>query len=198
MGNLSDNLLLHICCAPCSTYPLSYFQKKDLPVFGFFFNPNIHPYQEYSRRRDSVVRYAQECNIPLRVQDEYNLVHFIRDVVYREGERCRICYFKRLEMTVKVAEKAKFGYFSSTLLYSKYQKHDLIRDIGESLGKRYGVSFLYHDFREGWKEGIRLSNEAGLYRQQYCGCIYSEQERFDRRQKTSVAPSNEPFLKPTA
>jgi hypothetical protein len=86
-----------------------------------------------------------------------------------------------MEAAAKTAQKSKIDYFTTTLLYSKFQQHDLVREIGESLARVYGVAFYYRDFREGWKEGIRLSREAGLYRQQYCGCIYSEQERFDRR-----------------
>jgi predicted adenine nucleotide alpha hydrolase (AANH) superfamily ATPase len=181
-------LLLHVCCAPCSTYPLKVMGKDPFEVFGFFFNPNIHPFQEYAKRRDTVCDYFRTKEVPLILKDEYNLVNFLREVVYREKDRCRICYFMRLEAAAKTAQENKIDYFTTTLLYSRFQQHDLIREIGESLGRCYGVSFYYRDFREGWKEGIRLSKEAGLYRQQYCGCIYSEQERFDRigpRQKSS-------------
>lgn len=178
MKTQKEKILLHICCAPCSTYPLKVLQKEPLDIFGFFYNPNIHPYQEYERRRDALAAYASSRDLKLILRDEYDLVQFIRDVVYREDDRCPVCYFKRLEATAKTAKKGKFNYFTTTLLYSKLQKHEMIKNMGESLGKRYGVSFLYRDFRQGWGEGIRLSKEAGLYRQQYCGCIYSEQERF--------------------
>jgi hypothetical protein len=176
-----EKLLLHICCAPCSTYPLKVLESEAFDVFGFFFNPNIHPYQEYEKRRIAVCDYLQAQNVPLILRDEYGLVNFLRDVVYREQNRCRICYFKRLEAAAETAVRSKLNYFTTTLLYSRFQQHDLIREIGESLARLYGVAFYYRDFREGWKEGIRLSTKAGLYRQQYCGCIYSEQERFDRR-----------------
>jgi predicted adenine nucleotide alpha hydrolase (AANH) superfamily ATPase len=105
---------------------------------------------------------------------------FIQNVVFRESERCNYCYHDRLRSTALLARRGKFDYFSTTLLYSKHQKHDLIRSIGESIAKSTDIPFLYQDFREGWKEGIEGSKQMGLYRQQYCGCIYSEKERFFR------------------
>jgi len=181
MKSHPERLLLHICCAPCSTYPLKVLEAEPLEVFGFFFNPNIHPYQEYARRRDAVREYSDKRSLRLICRDRYDLVDFLREVVYRENDRCRVCYFKRLEATARMARKGKFHYFTTTLLYSKLQQHDLVKNMGESLARRYGVDFYYQDFRKGWKEGIRLSQEANLYRQKYCGCIYSEQERFYRR-----------------
>ena len=178
-------ILLHICCAPCSAYPLKILEKESFEISGFFFNPNIHPYQEYAKRRDTVRDYLQVQNVPLILRDEYGLISFVRDVVYREENRCRVCYFKRLEAAAQTAVKGNFDCFTTTLLYSRFQKHEAIREIGESLAGSYGPAFYYHDFREGWKEGIQLSREAGLYRQQYCGCIYSEQERFDPRENIS-------------
>jgi len=183
-----ERLLLHVCCAPCSTYPLKVLENMPFQVFGFFFNPNIHPFQEYERRRDAVCGYFRAKDVTLICRDEYNLVNFLREVVYREQNRCRVCYFKRLEAAAKTAQKSKMDYFTTTLLYSKFQQHDLIRETGESLARAYGVAFYYRDFREGWKEGIRLSREAELYRQQYCGCIYSEQERFDHRRVKQKSP----------
>ena len=113
-------------------------------------------------------------------QEGYDLEGFIQNVAFRESERCQYCYHDRLRSTALVAKRGKFDYYSSTLLYSKKQQHDLIRSMGESIGKSVGVPFLYQDFRAGWKEGIDCSKEMGLYRQQYCGCIYSEKERYYR------------------
>ncbi len=180
MTEKNERLLLHICCGPCAAYPLSLLKQEPLETFGFFYNPNIHPYQEFALRRDTAAAYAETLGVKLIVRDEYDVAQFIRDVVYRENDRCRVCYYMRLEAAARTAKKGNFGWYSSTLLYSKMQNHELIREIGESLGRRHGVKFLYRDFRQGWKEGIRLSKEAGLYRQQYCGCIYSEAERFYR------------------
>ncbi len=183
MSAQKEKLLLHICCAPCSTYPLSVLAEEPLEVFGFFYNPNIHPYREYELRRDTVADYARRKGIRLILRDEYDLVQFVREVVFREDDRCRFCYHRRLEAAARTAKKGGFDFFTSTLLYSKLQNHDLIREMGESLGRRHGVPFLYVDFRRGWKEGIVISKEEGLYRQQYCGCIYSEAERFHRPPK---------------
>jgi predicted adenine nucleotide alpha hydrolase (AANH) superfamily ATPase len=101
-------------------------------------------------------------------------------VVFREADRCQACYYLRLSYTAKIARSQAFDGFTTTLLYSRYQKHEWIKSTAESLAKEYGVSFYYHDFRAGWSEGIRISKEAGMYRQPYCGCIYSEKERYWR------------------
>jgi hypothetical protein len=148
---------------------------------GFFYNPNIHPYQEYRRRLDAMKQYEKEVGIRVLYRDDYALEEFLRGVVFREDARCRYCYSVRLEAAARTAKRGKFDAFTSTLLYSKQQNHQLVRDIGEDVGKRRGVPFLYRDFRGGWKEGIETSKSLGLYRQQYCGCIYSEKERFFKK-----------------
>lgn len=170
--------LLHICCAPCAIYPIKALQEKGMEVFGFFYNPNIHPFTEYRRRLEAVRNYANDINLHMIWRDRYDLELFLRETIFREENRCRFCYHTRLEATIQVAKKGEFDAFTTTLLYSKFQDHELIIDIGKSLAKRYGVSFLYEDFRVGWKEGIEVSKELNMYRQQYCGCIYSEKERF--------------------
>jgi hypothetical protein len=171
-------VLLHICCANCAIWPLQELKRKELEVFGFFFNPNIHPYREYQKRLEAVREFADKVALRMIYRDEYGLEDFLRQVVFRESQRCRYCYYSRLEATAQVAKHGKFDYFTTTLLYSKTQKHELIREIGTELGREHGVKFYYEDFREGWKEGIKVSKEMGLYRQEYCGCIYSEKERF--------------------
>jgi len=171
-------LLLHICCGPCAIYPVEDLRKSGFEVFGFFYNPNIHPYTEYLRRREALDDYAQKIGLRVIYDDRYRLEEFLRSVVYREDNRCRFCYGMRLEQAARVARKGKFDYFSTTLLVSPFQKHDLIREIGEAQAKRFGVSFYYRDFRKGYKEGAARSRELNMYRQQYCGCIYSEKERF--------------------
>jgi predicted adenine nucleotide alpha hydrolase (AANH) superfamily ATPase len=173
-------VLLHVCCANCVIYPVKAMREKGLEVMGFFYRHNIHPYTECLRRQEALQCYAGEINLKVIYQDGYDMEGFIRNVVFRESERCNYCYHDRLRSTALLARRGKFDYFSSTLLYSKHQKHDLIRAIGESVGKSAGIPFLYQDFREGWKEGIECSKQLGLYRQQYCGCIYSEKERFFR------------------
>jgi predicted adenine nucleotide alpha hydrolase (AANH) superfamily ATPase len=171
-------ILLHICCAPCAIYPVSELRSRGVDVAGFFFNHNIHPYQEYRRRLDTVREYADKVSLPVVWRDDYRLEEFLGAVAGSPAERCSYCYFSRLE----AAAEGGFDAFTSTLLYSRYQKHDDIRLAAERAAERHGVSFFYDDWRRGWQEGIRVSKELGLYRQQYCGCIYSEKERYAPRE----------------
>jgi epoxyqueuosine reductase len=172
-------LLIHICCAPCLAAPLAHLKcEGNFHLHGFWYNPNIHPYLENRRRLETLQLFAEKEALPLIIKDEYKLEEFLQGVVFRESVRCRFCYYDRLHYAAIVAAKGKFEYFTSTLLYSKYQNHDLIREIGETCAREQGVKFLYRDFREFWKEGICLSKTADMYRQQYCGCIYSEKERY--------------------
>jgi len=174
-------ILLHMCCAPCALYPLQRLRKEGHEVFGFFYNPNIHPYQEYLRRLEAVKEIEEKLKIRMIYQDRYELEDFLRKIVFREHERCRLCYHIRLDAAAQIAQKGKFNAFTSTLLGSKHQKHELIKEIGMAVGKERGVDFFYTDFREGWAEGRELSKSLELYRQQYCGCIFSEKERFLKR-----------------
>ncbi len=171
-------VLIHACCANCLIYPLKALRKEGMEVWGFFYNPNIHPYTEYVRRREALKEYAERVGLRIIWRDSYDLERFLRAVVFREGNRCQVCYHLRLEATVQVARHGRFDAFTTTLLYSKQQRFQLVSEVGEALGKEYGVPFLLRDFREGWREGIEESKALGLYRQQYCGCIYSEKERF--------------------
>ncbi len=172
------NLLLHICCAPCAIYPVQELRSAGFRVTGFFFNHNIHPYQEYRKRMETVREYAAMVDLEVRYRDEYRLEEFLRAVAGAPEERCRYCYASRLEAVA--AEACRLGYeaFTSTLLYSRYQRHDTIRELGECIGEKYGIRFHYADFRQGWQKGIDISKQLALYRQQYCGCIYSEKERY--------------------
>ena len=145
---------------------------------GYFYRHNIHPYSECLRRQEALQTYAKQIDLRVIYQEGYDMEGFIRNVVYREKDRCSYCYHDRLRTTALMARRGKFDYFSTTLLYSKFQKHEMIKSIGESVGKDAGVPFFYEDFRPGWKEGIKTSKDLELYRQHYCGCIYSEKERF--------------------
>ncbi|MBF0241364.1 MAG: epoxyqueuosine reductase QueH [Desulfamplus sp.] len=171
-------LLLHTCCAPCTIYPLKILQNENIDVMGFFYRHNIHPFSECLRREETLIEYAKIKGIKVILQQSYELERFLQSVAFREDKRCSFCYHDRLSSSAKVAKKGKFEAFSSTLLYSRFQNHDLIREIGESVSKEVGIPFFYRDFRDGWKEGIEESKELGMYRQQYCGCIYSEKDRF--------------------
>ena len=171
-------ILLHICCGPCALYPLRSLRTAGHDVTGFFYNHNIHPYQEYARRRDTVVQMAQQEALPLIMHDEYDLEDFLANVAAEPAKRCSYCYASRLRAAAGIAKREGFDAFTASLLYSRYQRHDEIRELGDQIGSVFGLAFYYQDFRSGWQEGIRLSKEAGLYRQQYCGCIYSEKERY--------------------
>ena len=171
-------ILLHICCGPCAIYPVNLLREQGFEVMGFFYRHNIHPFTECMKREEAVRQYSENAELRVIYQEGYDLEGFIRNMAFRETKRCRICYYERLKAAAHVAKHGKFDYFTSTLLYSKHQSHDLICDIAESVGKQIGVPFYYKDFRDGWKSGIDESKAMGLYRQQYCGCIYSEKDRF--------------------
>jgi len=185
-------ILFHICCAPCSIYPIKRLKENKMEVVGYFYNPNIHPYQEYKRRRDAVQSYADLIQLPVIYRDEYNLEEFLRNVVFREKQRCPYCYHSRLESAARTAAQEKIPQFSSSLLYSRHQNHQLIKDMGESLAKQYRLKFYYEDFRKGWNEGIETSKRLSIYRQQYCGCIYSEKERYIKAGK--LLPNSDPLM----
>lgn len=179
-------LLLHVCCAPCSTYTLNSLRKQNIEVSGYFYNPNIHPYREFKRRLSTLKEFAKKTNFPLHIETEYGLTEYLRQVVFNEKKRCSICYDMRLEKTAEQAAKSGADAFSSTLLYSRYQNHEAIVSIATKMAKKYGVEFYYDDFRQGWQEGIDKAIEMDLYRQSYCGCIYSEQERYDNKLKKKM------------
>jgi hypothetical protein len=158
---------------------------------GFFYRNNIHPYSECLKRQKTLQTYAAQIDLRVIFQEGYDLEGFIQNVVYRENDRCNYCYHDRLQSTALLAKRGKFDYFSSTLLYSKFQKHEVIKSMGDAIGKSVGIPFHYQDFRTGWKEGIEGSRRMRLYRQQYCGCLYSEKERFYRETKKVQPPRHE-------
>ena len=171
-------LLLHICCAPCSIYPVKVLQQMDMKVMGFFYRHNIHPFKECKKREDTLKNYSPSIGLKVIYQKDYKIEKFLQSIVFRENDRCRYCYYDRLKATALVAKKGKFDGFSTTLLYSKFQNHHQIIETGEAIAKKYNLKFLYHDFREGWRYGIDESKRLNMYRQQYCGCIYSEKDRY--------------------
>jgi predicted adenine nucleotide alpha hydrolase (AANH) superfamily ATPase len=150
----------------------------DMDVMAFFYRHNIHPFTECQKREETLKQYSQSIDLKVIYQQDYRIEKFLQSVVFREQDRCRYCYYDRLKATALVAKKGKFQAFTTTLLYSKFQNHDLIRETGEAIAKKYGLTFFYHDFRKGWKSGIEESKKLNMYRQQYCGCIYSEKDRY--------------------
>ncbi len=172
-------LLLHICCAPCLIFPLEELRKEDYEIIAYFYNPNIHPTKEYILRRDALIKYSKLEKINIIFED-YKPENFFKNILQDLENRCYFCYKMRLEKAVIKAKQVGADFFTTTLLYSKRQKHDLILEIAKNIVKNEDVSFLYKDFRIGWRYGIEKSKEIGLYRQNYCGCIFSEKERFYR------------------
>lgn len=172
-------ILFHICCAPCAIYPYYRMLEEGLEPVGFFYNPNIHPYLEYKKRLDTVKEFSLRSGIDLEIRDCYDLDEFLSRVVGRGSMRCEQCYRMRLDAASREARLKGFQAFTTSLLYSKFQRHEMIRGIAEEMAKEHGVEFYYEDFRLGWREGILESKAMGLYRQQYCGCIFSERERYE-------------------
>ncbi len=176
-----NTVLLHICCGPCAIHPLEQLLNQGHEVTGLYYNPNIHPLQEYLRRRKGVEQVARRLGVKVIYLDkEYSPQRYFREINMREASRCMICYGLRLEKTRSVAKRGGFDAFSSTLLYSKQQKHDAIRELATHMAGDGAPAFLYQDFRQGWRHGIETSQQWGIYRQQYCGCLYSEFERFHK------------------
>ncbi|MCM8778191.1 MAG: epoxyqueuosine reductase QueH [Candidatus Omnitrophica bacterium] len=171
-------LLLHICCAPCTIYPLSFLKEKGFEVTGFFYNPNIHPEEEFVRRRDALYEFFRREVGEVIYFDYLPEDFFIRiEPELSPAERCPQCWRLRLEKTALYAQEHNFDYFSTTLLVSPYQDQAKLRTLGEELSQKYKVKFFFEDFRTGFREAHRKANEWGLYLQKYCGCVYSKLER---------------------
>jgi predicted adenine nucleotide alpha hydrolase (AANH) superfamily ATPase len=171
-------LLLHSCCGPCSIYPIETLLSQNYDIEGLFYNPNIHPYTEYKQRMDAAKHVYNKYNLNLNVIDEYNISNFIKNCAFKESDRCKLCYTLRLHRAAKEAKEKGFDAFTTSLLVSPYQKHEFIKQVGEEAAEQNGVNFLYFDFREGFREGQAKAREMDIYRQKYCGCIFSEEERY--------------------
>ena len=176
-----QRVLLHICCAPCANQCVDSLRMEGLDVTGFWYNPNIHPYQEYKSRRNALRTYAGMVSLKLIEDDTYGLREFVKAVANDIDGRCSYCYLVRMEKTAKTAAELGFDAFSSSLLYSPYQKHSWIIRTAEAMSQKYHVNFLYRDFRPLYKQGQETAKSLGLYRQKYCGCVFSEEERFKKK-----------------
>lgn len=181
----NPSMLLHVCCGPCTAFPLQFLRRlpENFSITGYYFNPNIHPYKEFLRRRDALQTFAQRSELDLVIDENYTLENFLRAALDAPDDRCRMCYELRLREAARYAKSHGFDCFSTTLLVSPYQKHDVIRQTGQQAAEEEGVPFNYYDFRPGWQEGVRISREMELYRQPYCGCIFSEKERYYKIRK---------------
>ena len=177
-------LLLHICCAPCLIYPLEKLRKDGFEVSGFFYNPNIHPFSEYKARREALEevgkKYAVEVSYP-----PYSPSEYFRAVNLKEEspQRCGICWFLRLKAAAKQAKEKGLDCFSTTLLVSPYQNQELLKKIGDDIAAEEGIRFYYEDFRPGFRKAHDEAKAKRVYCQKYCGCIYSELERYTKSKK---------------
>ena len=172
-------LLLHVCCGPCSTHVIETLREKyDLTLF--FYNPNVEPVNEYEQRLETAEKYAKELGLPLIVGD-YDNIEWHNAVQGHEqdeegGERCSICFRYRLEKTAELAKEKDFDLFITTLSVSPYKNAEVINIIGLELAKKYGIEFLESDFKKhgGYMHSVELSKKHNLYRQHYCGCLFSK------------------------
>ncbi len=185
MSHLPDpqGLLLHVCCAPCSVACVDALRAEGLSPTGFWDNPNIHPFTEYRSRRDALADYARSIDLPLVLHGEYGLRPFVKAVAEAPEGRCAYCYFTRMRSAAEYAAANGFTHFSTTLLISPYQNHQALEEAGRQAARDAGVTFLYRDFRPLFRQGQAKARELGLYMQKYCGCVFSEEERY---RKTGV------------
>lgn len=174
-------ILLHCCCAPCSVSCIEPLIDDDFAVTLFWYNPNIHPFKEYEARRDCLIDYAKEISLPLIIDEDYGLRDFVQSVADDIDNRCIYCYTHRIEETAKKAKENGFEAFTSTLLASVYQDHELIKNICEKAAEKYGIKFLYKDFRPNFRTSNQKARDIGLYMQKYCGCIFSEEDRYKKK-----------------
>jgi predicted adenine nucleotide alpha hydrolase (AANH) superfamily ATPase len=171
-------LLIHSCCAHCAAYTVEYWRGQGYDVSALWYNPNIHPYTEHQHRLEAMRSLAEKMNLPLIVAEGYDMIDYFREVAGHEAERCRYCFRLRLSKTAEIAKEKGFDAFTTTLLISPQQKHELIKEVGDRIAKETGIEFLYADLRKRYSDSRHITKPLDLYRQQYCGCVYSEWERY--------------------
>jgi epoxyqueuosine reductase len=174
------SILLHSCCGPCAVYIVKWLRERDFEVGACWYNPNVHPFTEHQKRLESMQLLAEKLRFPLIAVEGYDLVDYFRAVVGHEGKRCPDCYRLRLQKTAQIAREKGYDTFTTTLLISPYQGQEQLKEIGEEAGRQNGVKFFYQDFRSGFRDSHKMSKEFDLYHQKYCGCIYSEWERYGK------------------
>jgi predicted adenine nucleotide alpha hydrolase (AANH) superfamily ATPase len=192
----TKKLLLHACCGPCLIYPLNAFNgEKDLSVTVYYYNPNIHPSLEYLRRLDAISSYcaSNETNLVIGEYKPQQYFEMVNPDRIDLGDRCIECYRLRLCKAAEYAAGQGYDLFSTTLTVSPYQNHDAIMMVGRHAQEKYGVEFVYRDFRNGFREAQETAKSREMYRQPYCGCIYSETERYAKKLEKTIESIKEQF-----
>jgi predicted adenine nucleotide alpha hydrolase (AANH) superfamily ATPase len=189
--NSAMKLLMHICCGNCALYPLKHFEEKNIQVHGLWFNPNIHPEKEYRKRRDAVKILQTRWGLEVEYAGHYAVEPFLERIASHDGDRCEACYTMRLDETARAAKTMGADGFTTSLLVSPFQKFSVLIETGREIERKHAIRFHDEDLRAGWDEGRALSREMGLYRQYYCGCIFSKEERDTERQARRHARARE-------
>ncbi len=180
-------LLLHTCCAPCSVECVDTLREQGMDITAFWYNPNIHPYKEYEARRDTLIEYAKSIDLPLLMQDEYGLRKFISALQNDFVGRCTTCYQMRFEAAAKCAAENGFEQFTSTLFISPYQHFELMKSAAQDAAQKYHIHFYEYDFRPLFRAGQNRARAMNLYMQKYCGCVFSEEDRYLGGKKKKTA-----------
>ena len=170
-------IFLHICCGPCATYVVKHLRESDHALTGYFFNPNIHPCEEYERRLQGAETFCHSVGLALCLDRSGDRESWQDAVLQEPAKRCYLCYGLRLSKVAELAAREGYDAFSTTLLISPFQQHEEIKRAGDEAALRFGVAFHYADWRSHFKLTYRLARERALYRQKYCGCFLSERER---------------------
>ena len=177
-----SRVLIHACCAHCAAYTAEYWKQQGHEVGAYWYNPNIHPYTEHQARLESMRTLAEKTGLPLVIESSYDMVEYFRRVAGDESNRCRHCFDLRLSKTAEVAKQHGFDAFTTTLLISPHQQHEVLRETGEKVARQHGIQFLYADLRKRYSDSRHITKPMDLYHQQYCGCLYSELERYTEKQ----------------
>lgn len=171
-------LLMHSCCGPCSIHPLEVLKAEGYEVTSCYINPNIHPFKEFEARLASLEKVLQYFEVEMLATSTYGLKNFISGLDNKFDDRCAYCYKSRLDETAKIAASAGFEIFTTSLLVSPYQNQEAIIAAGHAAAQRFGVVFLEKDFRPGFSQAMGKARKMDLYMQKYCGCIFSEEDRY--------------------
>ncbi|UCG54639.1 MAG: epoxyqueuosine reductase QueH [Dehalococcoidia bacterium] len=178
-----NSVLIHCCCAHCTAYTVDYWRSQGYKTSAFWYNPNIHPFAEHEYRLEAMQFLATKLDFEIIIYDKYEMTEFFKRVIGRESMRCRCCLGMRMQKTGETALEYGFKSFTSSLLISPHQKHEVVLETGNTVAEDTGIRYLYADLRKYYSQSRCITKPLGLYRQQYCGCIYSELERFAAEKK---------------